>query len=223
MKKQIIFFLLLCVLTIPSIATAQEKLPTLEYKPDYCQFSAKFPDEPYITQRCDGKDKSTCYDLVSYTKTFDDMRTSVRVEIICNPSTPEMYKEFNTKVMESTVRAMTKGSVIQTYEVKSRQEDKYRQAGLLGKGRKGLEDTIYIAQLWIADKSIMSVEAELIGEQSEESDKLFADILRNIGFIRDTSSKDVNEDKEKVDNSDNKNSDKDSDKNKKDNKAATKK
>ncbi len=175
------FLILLCI----HPAFAQEKLKTPKYEPDYCQFSAKFPNEPYITKRCDGDDKSTCYDLISYTKVFDDVQTSVRVEIICNPSTPAMYKEFDEKVMKSTVHAMTKGSVIEAYEVNSRQEENYRQAGLLGKGKKGLEDTIYIAQLWIADKSIMSVEAELIGKQSEESDKVFADILRNIGFTKD--------------------------------------
>ncbi len=190
MKKQIIYFLLICILSTP--AMAQEKLDTPKYEPDYCQFTAKFPDEPYITQRCDGNDKSTCYNLVSYTKTFD-MRSSIRVEIICNPSTAEMYREFTPKVMESTVRAMTKGLVIEAYEVNSRQEDEYRQAGLLGKGRKGLDDTIYIAQLWIANKSIMSVEAELIGEQSEASDKVFAEILRNIGFTKRLRTKELEE------------------------------
>lgn len=174
---------------------AQEKMDSPEYSPDYCQFTANFPEEPYRTRQCEEGNKNSCYDLISYTKVFE-LSTSIRVEIICNPSTAEMYKEFTEEVMKTTVKAMTKDSVIEAYEVSSRQEDGYRQAGLLGKGRKGLDETIYIAQLWIADKSIMSVQAELIGEQSEESDKTFADVLRGIGY-----SELINQNKENVDDS----------------------
>lgn len=165
-------------------ALAQEKISTPEYSPNHCQFTAKFPVEPFITHKCDGESKETCYDLISYTKVFG-LSTTITVEIICNPSTPEMYAEFTPEVMETTVRAMTKDTVIEAYEIKARQEKEYRQSGLLGRGRKGLNDTIYIAQLWIADHSIMSVEAELIGEQSTESDLHFAEILRGIGYTKD--------------------------------------
>lgn len=164
--------------------TAQTQLDTPKYSPNYCQFTANFPEEPYITRKCDGETKDTCFDLISYTKVFD-LSTTINVEIICNPSTPEMYEEFTPQVMEDTVRAMTKDTVIEAYEIKGIQEKYYRQTGLLGRGRKGLNDSIYIAQLWIADHSIMSVEAELIGEQSSQSDQHFAQILRGIGYTQD--------------------------------------
>lgn len=175
---------LLILISTSNFAIAQEKLESKEYSPDYCQFTANFPEEPYKTHRCEKNDKNSCYDLISYTKVFD-LSTSIRVEIICNPSTPEMYKEFSEEVMKTTVKAMTKSTVIEAFEVNSHQEEEYRQAGLLGKGRQGLNETIYIAQLWVSDQSIMSVEAELIGEQSEESDVAFADILRNIGYVKE--------------------------------------
>ncbi|PCJ00232.1 MAG: hypothetical protein COB14_04560 [Alphaproteobacteria bacterium] len=165
-------------------ATEEAQIDTPKYSPDYCQFTAQFPEKPYITHKCEGDTADTCFNLISYTKVFD-LSTTITVEIICNPSTPAMYKEFTPETMESTVRAMTKDTVIEAYEIKSRQEEGYRQSGLLGRGRKGLEDTIYIAQLWIADHSIMSVEAQLIGEQSAQSDQAFAEILRNIGFTKD--------------------------------------
>ena len=163
-------------------AEEQVKLDSAQYSPDYCQFTSTFPEEPYKTHRCESDSTDTCYDLISYTKTFE-LSSSIRVEIICNPSTPSMYKQFTQDVMESTVRAMTKSTVIEAFEVGSHQADGYRHTGLLGKGRKGLDDTIYIAQLWVAQNSIMSVEAELIGEQSQESDELFAEILSNIKYI----------------------------------------
>lgn len=165
-------------------STGQAQLDTPQYSPDYCQFTANFPEEPYITHKCNGEGMETCFDLISYTRVFD-LSTTITVEIICNPSTSEMYKEFNPQVMEDTVRAMTKDTVIEAYEIKGIQEDEYRQTGLLGRGRKGLNDTIYIAQLWVANNSIMSVEAELIGEQSDESDEIFAQILRGIGYTKD--------------------------------------
>ena len=39
---------------------------------------------------------------------------------------------------------------------------------------------IYIAQLWIGQKSAMTVEAELIGDALSEADQLFSDILRSV-------------------------------------------
>ena len=180
-----LFFIL--ILSLP--ANAQDKYDSKDYSPDYCQFTATFPEEPYITKQCEGKGNETCYNLISYTKVFD-VKSTVRVEIICNPSSPEMYKAFSEKTMEATVRAMTKDTIIEAYEINSRQGEGYRQTGLLGKGRKGLSETIYIAQLWVAENSIMSVEAELMGEQSAESDQLFADILRTIGFAKEVRQED---------------------------------
>ena len=158
-----------------------KKFDTRTYAPDYCDFSATFPEEPYIINQCeDPNNKDTCYNLISYTKVFG-LSSTVRAEIICNPGSPELFEKFSTGVMEATVREMTKDTVSQTFEVKSREEEEYRHTSLFGKGRKGLQDTIYIAQLWASKNSIMSVEAEMIGQQSDEADALFANILGNIG------------------------------------------
>ncbi len=187
MRKAAALYAILYLITATYPAHAQskqEKLDTAEYSPDYCQFTASFPEEPYITRRCEEKDKDTCYDLISYTKVFD-LSATINVEIICNPSTPAMYEQFTPKVMETTVRAMTRDTVIEAYDIKSREEKDYRQTGLFGKGRRGLDETLYIAQLWVAQNSIMSVQAELIGEQSDEIDERFANILRNIGFTKE--------------------------------------
>lgn len=191
-------YIIICLSAITllsSVATAQnagplfptqpepeaKKFDTRIYAPDYCDFSATFPEEPYITNQCeDPNDKNTCYNLISYTKVFG-LSSTVRAEIICNPGSIELYERFSTEVMEATVREMTKETVSQTFEVKSREEEKYRQTSLFGKGKKGLDETIYLAQLWVSQSSIMSVEAEMIGEQNEEADALFAEILRNIG------------------------------------------
>lgn len=163
---------------------SEERLSKLTYSPDYCEFIASFPDEPLKGRRCETDSEDSCYDLVSYTKVFD-LSSTVRVEVICNPSDEETYKGLTEEAMKKTVRAMTKGSVIEAYEVQTRQAENYRQAGLVGKGRSGMDDTIYISQLWAGKKSLMAVEAELIGQPREDADRLFAGILKNIGYKPD--------------------------------------
>ncbi len=163
---------------------APVQLDSTLYTPEYCQFMAQFPEEPYRTHKCEGEEEETCFDLVSYTKVFE-LSSTVSINIICNPATPEMYEYFTPEVMEKTVQAMTEGSVIEAFRTQSKQEEGYRHASLLGKGRKGLDESIYIAQLWVADKSIMSVEAELSGAEREDANQLFAEILRNIGYTPD--------------------------------------
>lgn len=176
---------------IPSAAMAQDvkadgskKYNSDEYSPSYCEFTATFPEEPYISHRCDSNNPDSCYDLISYTKVFD-VAATVNVEIICNPSSEKMYEHLTQDAMKTTVRAMTKNTIIEAYEVSAREDTHYRQAGLIGKARSGTDDAIYIAQLWSGKKSIMSVEAKLSGAPIEDADVLFADILRSIGYVDD--------------------------------------
>lgn len=169
----------------PQTEIEPRKLDTPNYSPDYCQFTVTFPTEPYMTQKCDDpNDANTCFNLISYTQVFD-LDTTVRFEIICNPANPAMYDQFSEKVMEDTVAAMVKDTVIETYNISSQQQEKYRHTGLVGLARKGLDESLLITQLWVADKSIMSVQAEISGVQRDDADQLFADVLNTIGFEQD--------------------------------------
>lgn len=169
----------------PQTAIEPKKLDTPNYSPDYCQFTVTFPTEPYMTQKCeDPNDSNTCFNLISYTQVYD-LSTTVRFEIICNPATPALYDQFSEKVMEETVAAMTKETVIETYNISTQQQENYRHTGLVGLAKKGLDESLLITQLWVADQSIMSVEAEISGVQREDADQLFADVLNTIGFKSD--------------------------------------
>lgn len=153
------------------------------YSPEYCDFFAGFPEQPLAVNHCENEnDPNTCFDLVTYTKVFG-LSSTVKIQVICNPATQEMYNHFTEDTMEATVRSMTSDKVIKEFNIDSREGDGYRQTGIVAQGRQGLHDTLYIAQLWIAKNSIMSVEAELMGEQTPEADELFANILRNIGHV----------------------------------------
>jgi len=148
------------------------------YSPDYCGFEVTFPEKPYTERKCDDR-QDRCYDLISYTKNFGP-DASVHVEIICNPVDAEVYGHYSEDVMAATLKAMRDKDTIQTYETSASKTDTYKQANLIGEGRRGVTPSLYIAQLWIDRKSALSVEAELIGEALTESDQLFSDILKSI-------------------------------------------
>lgn len=170
---------------VPVLMKTPHKLESQKYSPDYCEFTANFPEKPLVSNYCEQEDDpSTCYNLISYTKVIE-MASTINIEIICNPATPEMFAEFTPAIMEETVKEISEKNAIETYNISTREEEGYRQTGLIGKGRKGLDDTIYLSQLWISEQSVMSVEAEMSGAQTDEVDQLFANILKSIGYTKE--------------------------------------
>lgn len=169
----------------PEEAPVEDKRVT--YSPDHCEFSVTFPDAPYTSRRCEDSEKTRCYDQVSYTQVYE-LSSTVNFRIICNPVDESLYDEYSAKVMEATLRAMTKQSVVDEFNSDFREEDGYKQAGLVGEGKVGRTSTIYIAQLWIGKHSALSVEAELIGEAHETADTLYSNILKSIHYsgVKDT-------------------------------------
>ncbi len=168
----------LTVSLLPSLAFASN-----EYSPDYCAFGVSFPDEPHIEQKCEVVDSETkCFDEVSYTKVFSSMDASISVRVICNAIDAKIYNNYSAQVMEATLRAMTDKNVITTFDTSFSEDELYKQAGLVGEGEIGMTSTIYVAQLWIDAGSAMSLEAELIGDPSNEADTMFSDILKSVGF-----------------------------------------
>jgi hypothetical protein len=149
------------------------------YQPEFCEFPVTFPEKPYAARRCDGNDQTKCYDLVSYTKVFD-MTSTLNFRVICNPIGKDVKDNYTGEVMKATLKAMTARSVVEAFNTSFREEKDYKQAGLVGEGLSGKLPTVYIAQLWIGSTSALSVEAELIGDAHEESDKLLRNILKSV-------------------------------------------
>lgn len=183
MLKGIMPKILLVLLALPPLALAQDKTESSAsvYAPDFCDFTATFPKEPYVTRQCEGDNKDRCFDLVSYTQVFG-LSSTVNFRVICNPIDAQVFSAYTPEVMQATLRAMTRGSVAKEFDASFREEETYKQAGLVGEGLSGQTATIYIAQLWIGQNSALSVEAQLIGEAYEEADTLFSDILKSVGL-----------------------------------------
>ncbi|MCD8571372.1 MAG: hypothetical protein LRY76_07625 [Alphaproteobacteria bacterium] len=178
--RQIALFLISLIISLPSYAGEAST-----YSPDYCNFQITFPEAPHKTRRCENDSEERCYDLVSYTQTYEVYAT-VNFHVICNPIKEGVRAKYTEDVAKATVRAMAEKNDLTGYRTSFRKESAYNQAGLVGEGISSRQDPkIYIAQLWVGETSVMSVEAELIGEAFEEADKLFADVMRSVSLKED--------------------------------------
>jgi hypothetical protein len=169
----------LLAMTFPIIQTAEAK--DFVYSPEGCQFSITFPEEPVISKRCDQGDTGKCYDLVSFSQVYD-LEASVNFRVICNPVADSVYDQYSKEIMTGVLQSMSKGTMVESANSSFREEPQYKQAGLAGEGKIGKASMIYIAQLWIAENSAFSLEGELVGEQDDRADQLFANILRTVSY-----------------------------------------
>ena len=149
------------------------------YAPEGCEFRMELPGEPSLSRKCSPDNPEICRDMTGYTKVFG-MDATINVSVTCNPAPPQMYDQYNGDVMQATMEAMMGKDQMADYETGYQEFDVAKEAVLLGIGKTGNSDRVFVAQLWIGRKSVFTVEAELIGQKTEESDKMFADILHSI-------------------------------------------
>jgi hypothetical protein len=155
--------------------------PGYHYAPPGCDFRIDFPGEPFQAKRCDPDDSSKCNAVTSFTHVFA-LDATVNFNVTCNPPEKNMYDHYSGEVMKETLIALVGKGKLDKYETDFQQFPEAKQASLLGTGKSGNSEKIYIAQLWIGHQSVFTVEGELIGEQTDDADKMFADILRSIRY-----------------------------------------
>ncbi len=168
---------LLLIMFLPFAAHAEP----FTYQPDFCEFTITFPHEPEVEHKCEDRERTRCYDEVTYTR-VPVSEGSVNFRIICNKIGQDVIDAYSGEVMQKTLAAMTKDKIVDTYDTNFREADGYKQASLVGEGVMGRISTLYIGQLWIGKKSAFSVEGQMLGAQSDVVDQLFSDILRTIRY-----------------------------------------
>lgn len=149
------------------------------YAPAHCDFSASFPEEPFKRVQCKDESEKECFEQLIYTQVFA-LDSSVNFRVICNPADEGAYDKYSAAVMETTLKAMTRDNYVKIIDSSFREDKGYKQAGLVAEGERGVSSKIYIAQLWIGQKSVMSVEAELVGAPNDEADALFSHLLEGV-------------------------------------------
>lgn len=150
----------------------------VRHAPEKCDFELTFPSAPHTAQRCpDGK--KSCYDFTSYTMVYD-VTTTIEISVTCVPSTPEQYKRYTEPVIATALKGMISHSRIENHEINTREEGDIRQGSLLGSAQRGKQNSIYNAQIWVGQNSIMTVESKLIGPFHSEADTIFKKILSSL-------------------------------------------
>ena len=153
----------------------QTNLQSPLYKPAPCEFEITFPSAPAIQTICE---KGKCYREARYIHNFEP-HTSVRFRAVCSAIGPDIISTYTPEVLALTLKAMTDPAITTTYETSFRDESTYKQAGLLGRGKNGLLDSIFIAQIWIGQNSAMSIEAELTGPAHQAADDMLSNVLKS--------------------------------------------
>ena len=148
------------------------------FAPDFCDFEITFPEKPQVVRKCMAENE--CFEVNSYTMVYD-LQTTVDVTANCTPSTPGNYKRYSEGVMKAALAGMVEDRNLTEHEIKFTDEkDGTKSAGITGVGVTGSTNKIYTGQLWIGPNSVFTVQAELVGSEHPQGDKVFSDILASI-------------------------------------------
>lgn len=148
------------------------------FSPEGCEFQVTFPSEPHRVQRCDTDNPESCHTVTNFTHVFG-LDATVDIRVTCNKAEPQMYERYSGDVMKTTLEAMVGKNKLDEYESHFNDTGKVKQAALIGAGTSGNSNKIYMAQLWIGQTSVFSIEGELIGGPFEAADNMFSDILKS--------------------------------------------
>ncbi len=146
------------------------------YGPDPCEFKMTFPEKPLIEQKCTDGEKKACAEIVTYTKIVT-AEASVNFRITCTAADPKELERYTPEIMVETVKQMLTEANLEGDPPKATTQNGYKVAATVGTGVRGDRDVIYTAQLWIGEKSIFSLEADMSGPQDDKTDKLFTQVL----------------------------------------------
>lgn len=167
---------------LPLLMSSPALAEPFTYAPEGCEFKVTFPEKPYITQKCSSGDEKKCEEVVSYTKVIN-IDSSVNFRVICSKATAQQIEDYTDEDMRGTVEQMATEASLEPNEAEVVAKDDFKSATIVTIGDRGDREVFYTAQLWVGKKSIMSLEGDMSGPQSEDSDKVFTEVLKNTGPI----------------------------------------
>ncbi len=169
--------IVLLLFSYSSAARAGEYL----WAPDDCEFQMTFPGEPHAIRRCHNKMPDKCMEMTGYTEVFE-LDATVNIYVSCNPSEISLRKDFTPDLLRTTLLARPNADLLEVYDISQSDTPDALIGALFGAGESpnGNDQMVYIAQLWVGNSSLLTLEAELIGTQSDDVDKAFANILATL-------------------------------------------
>lgn len=150
------------------------------YNPEGCGFEITFPSEPETVERCNEYLTDRCERMTSFTHVFD-VSVTLNVYVTCKSADEQIYADFNEDVMRTTLIARA-ANRLETFDTYYDFQGQSKVAALLGAGDSPNSDDmmVYMAQLWVAKDSLLTLESELLGPQHDDAERMFAEILRSI-------------------------------------------
>ncbi|MDB5491080.1 MAG: hypothetical protein JWO78_929 [Micavibrio sp.] len=151
------------------------------YAPDGCEFNVTFPEAPADSKACDSANPKDCHLVSTYTKIYD-VSTGMRINVTCAPAQPGMMEKYSGEVMQYTLGAMAREHIDRD-QAQTAFEDlgTAKQAVLMAtKKQEDGSESVYMSELWIGKKSVLTLEGEMTGPPNQDADTLFARIMKSV-------------------------------------------
>ncbi len=150
------------------------------YSPEGCNFQITLPEEPYDTRRCHPSFPDQCDIMASYTKVFE-LDSTVTFYLTCGPLGRSSFEQYNNDVIRTMLIARA-GNRLESQETAYQELNGVKMGSILGAGDAPNKEDIllYVSQIWVDKESLLTIEGELVGQDHDEADQLFANILRSL-------------------------------------------
>ena len=147
------------------------------YGPDSCEFQITFPEKPFIEKKCT-QNVMDCAEVVTFTKAVG-LESSTNFRVTCNPISPTDVTKYTADIIKETLNQLVQSNHLEPYNSESFEKDGYKSASTISLSQRDGKPLIYNGQIWVGQKSIFTIEAEMLGAQNHEIEKTFAYIMKN--------------------------------------------
>jgi hypothetical protein len=162
-------------------AAAPARAGDYTYRPEDCEFQMTFPEAPYSARHCNPDIPDKCEVKTAFTKVYGTDAT-MNFYVSCNPIPDGAFAGYDRDALKTTLLAMAGRSRLDNYQTAYDEDKEVKRASILGAGPSYNKKNpmLYMGEIWVGQHSLLTVEGELIGEDSPESDGAFAHILQSI-------------------------------------------
>ncbi len=174
----------LLLLALPA-AQASAEQDGYVYSPEGCDFRMTLPSEPQRTRRCHPYMRDNCALMDGFTKVYN-MQSTINIYVTCEKTSRDTRRDYTQDVLQTLLLARPGIDDLETYQLTFEENERETVGALFGAGPSPtgyVAPMIYVAQFWVGEHSMMTIEAELIGENYDPADQAFAAILHSIHHV----------------------------------------
>ncbi len=156
--------------------TPAQAAPFTYSSPD-CDFTATFPEKPFIEKKCDTANK--CEEIATYVQTTD--KSAVNFRLSCRKAEPKDLTLLTPDDLKKRLGVLVKEANLMPYANDAAVLKNGTKTSIaLATGKRGEQDVIYTGQMWIGLQSVLTMEGEMTGPENEEINDIYSEILRAV-------------------------------------------